>query len=146
MICFMKYISHWIVWHWVYAYMRGGQGDKPLPSRPCNPPLGLHPSSRRKNFLFFTPSLFSQLLSPLIPPAPQLPLSPNQLPIPLTMSAPHICKYMYIWECVHVFLHALTKLKCRLKVSGVQIGNFLCLVRYWKLYIFWKVVMPTTQI
>ena len=32
------------------------------------------------------------------------------------------------------------------KVSGVPIGNFLCLVRYKKLYIFCKVVMPTTEI
>ena len=29
------------------------------------------------------------------------------------------------------------------KESDVQMGNFLCLVRY---YIFWKVIMPTTQI
>ena len=63
--------------------------------------------------LSLLPPIFTLL--PLLPPLNSLP--PNQLPLSLTLSAPHIGKYMYNRECLHVLLHALTKLKCRLKLT-----------------------------
>ena len=51
--------------------------------------------------------------------------------------------YFGIWNVVFTqnLLHFLS-----IKVSDVQMGNFLCLVGYYILYIFWKVIMPKTQI